>query len=188
MEFLADLWLPIVASAALVFVVSSVIHMVLPVHKGDYGKLPGEDAVLAAMRDAGVTRGTYMFPGCSSMKDLADPVVKERFERGPVGFATVVPNGLPAMGTNLLLWFLLSLLISLLAAYVGHHALPGGAAALSVVRITGTVAIAGHALGALQDSIWKGVPWRITAKFVADGVVYGLVTAATFAWLWPGAA
>jgi len=54
-----------------------------------------------------------------------------------------------------------------------------------VFRVVGTAAILGHAVGSLQDSIWKGVRWGVTAKFVFDGVVYGLVTAGTFAWLWP---
>ena len=35
-----------------------------------------------------------------------------------------------------------------------------------------------------QDSIWKGQGWKITAKFIFDGVVYGLVTAGVFGWLW----
>ena len=51
MAFLADLWLPILLSAVFVFVASSVLHMVLPIHKGDYKKPPGEDAVLESMRD-----------------------------------------------------------------------------------------------------------------------------------------
>lgn len=188
MQFLADLWVPIVVSAVAVFVVSSVIHMVLPIHKGDFGKMAGEDAVLAAMREAGVQRGTYMFPGCTSMKELGEPGMLAKFEQGPVGYLTVVPSGPPAMGGSLLQWFLLTLLIGVLTAYVGFHGIAPGASAGEVVRIAGTVAIAGYALGAVQDSIWKGVPWRISAKFVLDGVVYGLVTAATFAWLWPAAA
>jgi hypothetical protein len=185
--FVADLWLPIVLSAVLVFVVSSVVHMVLPVHRKDHARLPGEEGLLAAMRAAGVTPGTYAFPGCTSMKDMASPETVAKYDQGPVGFMTVRPNGPPAIGPALLKWFLLSLLIGLLGAYAGHHALPHGAAGSAVFRIVGTVAVAGYALGAIQDSIWKGMPWRVSAKFVVDGAVYGVVTAATFAWLWPAA-
>ncbi len=39
----------------------------------------------------------------------------------------------------------------------------------------------------VPDSIWKGVPWMVTFKNVVDGVVYGLVTAGVFGWLWPAA-
>ena len=44
------LWLPILVAAVLVFVASSIIHMFLPYHRTDYGKVPDEDAVMDAMR------------------------------------------------------------------------------------------------------------------------------------------
>src|SRR5262249_47207433 len=57
-----SLWLPILASAALVFVASSVIHMVLGYHHADYGTLPAEDDVQAALRKFSLTPGDYMLP------------------------------------------------------------------------------------------------------------------------------
>ena len=116
MEFLAELWLPIVLGAVFVFVASSVIHMCLPLHKGDYGKLAGEEQVLETMRAAGVAPGTCMFPRPESMKDMATPEVIEKFKRGPVGFLTVVPSGAPGMGKNLIQWFSYSALISVFVA------------------------------------------------------------------------
>ena len=50
MVSLGSLWLPIVLSAVLVFITSSIIHMVLKYHNRDYRKLPNEDAVRAAIR------------------------------------------------------------------------------------------------------------------------------------------
>lgn len=188
MAFLIDLWLPIVVAAVVVFVLSSVIHMVLPIHKGDYGRMPNEDPILDAIRESGVEPGTYSLPGCTSMSELADPEMQAKFERGPVGYVTILAPGLPAIGPRLLQWFALSIGIAVLAAYVGHHTLVSGAEASAVLRVTGCVAVAGFALGAIQDSIWKGVPWRISLKLVADGVVYGLAAGASFAWLWPAAA
>lgn len=183
MQFLADLWLPVVVSAALVFVVSSVMHMALGYHKRDHGRVPDEEAVLAALRAAGLSPGTYTFPACTSMQEMASPETAAKYAKGPVGYLVVRPNGRPAMGAPLLQWFLLSLLIGLLCAYAAHHALGPGARGAEVFRLVGVVALAGYALGTIQDSIWKGLPWGVAAKFVADGVVYGLVTAATFAWL-----
>ncbi len=188
MEFVAGLWLPILLSGVCVFVGSSVLHMALPIHKDDYGKLPDEDGVLETLRTAGLQPGAYMFPKPASMKAMGEPDVIAKFERGPVGSMVVIPSGPPGMGKNLIQWFLHSLLIGLLAAYLAHHTLEAGAAYLSVFRVTGTAAFLGYAVGALPDSIWKGVKWSITAKFVFDGVVYALVTAGTFAWLWPAAA
>ena len=44
MTALSSLWLPILVSAVLVFIASTVIHMVLSFwHRGDYLKMPNED-------------------------------------------------------------------------------------------------------------------------------------------------
>ena len=56
------LWLPIVLSAVIVFVASSIMHMLLPYHRSDYQKLPDEEKLLPALRAAGLKRGLYMFP------------------------------------------------------------------------------------------------------------------------------
>lgn len=187
MEFLAALWLPIVLSAVFVFIVSSVIHMATPLHKNDYGRVTGEEAMLAAMREAGVKPGHYMFPMADSMKEMATPEHIAKMHQGPVGFMTILPSRPINMGPNLILWFLFSLLISVFAAYLADLALPPSAHYLAVFRVAGTVAVLGHALTHIPDSIWKGLSWGITVKFIFSGVIYGLVTAGTFAWLWPAA-
>jgi len=188
MEFLTDLWLPILVSAVFVFIASSILHMVIPIHKGDFRKLPSEEKVLAEMRAQGVQPGEYMFPCAGSMKDMGTPEMIEKYKQGPVGFMTVVPSGPCTMGKSLVQWFLYSLLISIFTAYVASHALAAGADYLAVFRLAGTVAVVAYALSNIPNSIWKGVPWSVTLKFVFDGIVYGLVTAGAFGWLWPQAA
>ncbi len=69
MEFLASLWLPIVLSAIFVFIASSIMHMLLPYHRGDYRKLPDEEKVMAALRGVGLTRGLYIFPFSTAGSD-----------------------------------------------------------------------------------------------------------------------
>jgi hypothetical protein len=182
-----DLLLPIVLSSVLVFVVSSVIHMVLTFHKSDFKKLPAEDAVLQDLRARGIPPGLYVFPCARSMQEMKSPEVLEKRRRGPVGFLTILPSGEASMGASLVQWFLLTLVVGLFAAYVGGLALGPGASVREVLRITSTVAFAGYALGTATDSIWKGVPWAVTLKLAVDGLVYALVTGATFAWLWPDA-
>ena len=59
MVSLANLWLPVLLSAVIVFFASSIIHMVLPYHRSDYKKLPDEDNVRAALRAAGLGRGFF---------------------------------------------------------------------------------------------------------------------------------
>src|SRR5262245_63134718 len=112
------LWLPILLSAVIVFVASSIIHMALPIHKSDYRKLPDEDKVLDALRSAGVTPGRwYIFPFCTH-KEMKSPEVLEKFKRGPVGSLTIRPSGAPAMGKFLGQWFLYCIVVSILVAYL----------------------------------------------------------------------
>ncbi len=188
MAFLTELWLAILLSAVFVFIVSSVIHMVIPFHKGDYKKMKNEDAVLESMRANGVEPGQYMFPCAGSMKAMGTPEMKAKLEKGPVGWLTVLPPGGMNMGKSLAGWFVYSLLVGVLVAYVGWHALGAGAAYLAVFQITGAAAVLGYAIGVFNDSIWKGAPWSTTGKYIIDGVIYALVTAGTFGWLWPSAA
>jgi len=183
-----DLWLPILLSAVFVFIASSILHMVIPIHKGDFKQLPGEEAILETMRGQNIAPGAYMFPFCGSMKDMGSPEMMEKYKRGPVGLMTIRPSGPPAMGASLLIWFIYSILISLFVAYLASLTLDQGAAYGSVFRVAGTAAILGYAFASIPESIWKGQPWSATFKFIFDGVVYGLVTAGTFGWLWPAAA
>jgi uncharacterized protein with PQ loop repeat len=185
MVALTELWLPILLSAVFVFMVSSILHMVIPVHKGDFKKMPGEEKVLAEMRSQNLRPGSYAFPCCESMKDMGSPEMIEKCNLGPVGFMTVIPNGPCNMGKSLLLWFLYSILIGLAVAHAAAVGLGRGAGFAAVFHLTATAALLGYSMGVLPESIWKGQKWSITIKFVCDGVLYGLVTGVTFAWLWP---
>lgn len=187
MPALSDLWLPILLSAVFVFIASSVLHMVLPIHRSDYSKLPGEAAILEAMRGQELKPGGYMFPCAESMKDMASPEMIAKLEAGPVGFMSVIPSGPMRIGKSLTQWFLFSIVISVFVAYVGTFCLPLGADYMTVFRLAGTVAFLGYGVSNATDSIWKGVRWGVTWKFVLDGLVYALVTAGVFGWLWPSA-
>jgi hypothetical protein len=182
---ISALWLPILLSAVIVFVASSIIHMVLPIHKSDYRQLPDEDRVLDALRAAGVTPGpVYHFPHCTH-KEMKSPETVERFKRGPVGLLTVMRSGAPAMGKFLGLWFLYCLVVSVFVAYLTGRTRAPGTEYLEVFRVAGTTAFLGYGLAQVQDSIWKGQPWGVTFKHLLDSLIYGLLTAGTFAWLWP---
>ncbi|HYM35348.1 MAG TPA: hypothetical protein VET48_08135, partial [Steroidobacteraceae bacterium] len=73
MTSLFALWLPILLSAVIVFVVSSIIHMVLPWHKSDYPKLSNEDKVLDALRPLSVPPGDYMMPRPATRQEMSSP-------------------------------------------------------------------------------------------------------------------
>ena len=185
MVSIGALWLPIVVAAVAVFVGSSVIHMVIRWHKSDYAKLPGEDNILAAMRNEGVKPGHYYFPHCVDFKEMNNPDVKERFDKGPVGFMSVLANGLPNMSKGLIQWFIYSLIVGVFVAYVCGIVFGEGAEYMAVFRIAGTVAFLTYAGAEAQQSIWKGQPWGLTLKFTLDSLIYALLTAGVFGWLWP---
>jgi len=185
MVYLTALWLPILVSAVLVFVGSWILHMVLRYHRSDYKRLPSEEKLLEAMRNAGVARGTYAFPYCTGPKEMRSPETVEKYKKGPVGLLTVIPSGAPAMGKYLLTWFIFCLGVSIFVAYITGRALNKGSEYLAVFRIAGTAGFLGYSAGQAVDSIWKGQPWGTTIKHMFDGLVYGLLTAGTFGWLWP---
>jgi len=180
------LWLPILLSAVIVFVASSIMHMVLPYHRSDYKKLPDEDKVVAAMRSAGVSAtGVYMFPHCSH-KDMKSPEMLEKFKQGPVGTVTVFPSGGPVnMPKYLAQWFVFCLLVGVFTAYLTGRTVPSGTVYLAVFRVAGTVAFMAYGVGQLVNGIWMGQPWSVVTKHVFDGLVYSLLLAGTFGWLWP---
>jgi hypothetical protein len=180
-----SLWVPIVLSAVIVFVASTIIHMVLTYHRTDFKKLGKEDEVLEAMRRARVSPGDYMAPCADSPAAMKDPAFVDRMKRGPLLIMTVAPGGQPSMATNLTLWFLYSVLVSLFAGYLASRAVAPGADYLEVFRFVGTSAFMGYSLGLLQNSIWYRRAWGTTLKSVFDGLVYALLTAGTFGWLWP---
>src|SRR5689334_9981899 len=132
-----SLWMPIVVSAVIVFVVSSIIHMATPWHKGDFKKIPNEDGVLGAMRPFNIPPGDYMAPRPASMQDMGSAEFKAKREKGPILIMTILPNGPVSMGANLAGWFLFSVVVSFFTAYVAGVALPKGADYLKVFQIVG---------------------------------------------------
>ena len=181
---LTALWLPILLSAVIIFVASSIMHMALKYHQSDYSQLPDEDKILAALRPANLKRGLYIFPFCTH-KDMKSPALIEKYKQGPVGFLNILPNGPPALPKFLVQWFVYCLVIGFFVAYLTGRTLPPGVDYLVVFRVAGTAAFLAYGLGQLSNGIWKGQRWSATIKEVIDGLIYGLLTAGTFGWLWP---
>jgi hypothetical protein len=179
------LWLPILLSAVIVFVVSSIIHMVLPWHKGDYPRIPNEDQLRNAVRPLAIPPGDYMVPRPATREDMRSPQFAEKMNQGPNMVLTILPNGPWSMKTNLTQWFLYGVVVSVFAAYITGRALPPGSPYLAVFRFVGTTAFVGYSLALWQMAIWYRRSWSITVKATIDGLIYALLTAGTFGWLWP---
>jgi hypothetical protein len=179
------LWLPILLSAVIVFIVSSIIHMLSPWHKGDYPKMQNEDKLMDALRPLNIPPGDYMVPRPSGREEMRAPEFIEKLKKGPVMMLTVFPTGQTSMVMNLVLWFLYSVVIGFFAAYVAGRTLPVGANSLQVFRLTGVTAFMGYSAALWQMSIWYRRAWSITIKATVDGLIYAILTAYIFVWLWP---
>ena len=179
------LWLPVLLSSVLVFVASSLIHMASPWHKNEYPAAPNEDKVMDALRPLAMPPGDYMVPRASGMQEMRSPAFAEKMNKGPVLVLTVMPNGPMPMGKSLALWFVYSAVVGVFAAYVAGRALPVGAPYLRVFQFAGVAAFLGYSLALWQMSIWYRRAWSTTFKATADGLIYALLTAGMFGWLWP---
>jgi hypothetical protein len=182
---LGALWLPIMLSAVLVFLTSFVVHMVLRYHASDYTKLPNEDAVRAAIRSGSPKPAQYIIPYCPNPKDMQSPEMQQKFTEGPIAVLNLKAAGPPSMGPQLGQWFVFNLVISFFIAYLAAHTIAPGTPYLEVFRVVGTVGFLAYAAGTVPAAIWMGKPWSVALKEVFDGLLYGLVTAGTFGWLWP---
>ena len=185
MTELSALWLPILLSTIVVFVLSSLIHMVAPWHKGDYSKVSNEDKLMDALRQFAIPAGDYIVPRPSNRQEMQSPEFAEKLKKGPVMVLTIWPGGSASMARNLVLWFVYSAVVGIFAAYVTSRALPVGSVYLRVFRFIGTTAFMGYSLALWQMSIWYRRKWSTTIKASIDGLIYALFTAGVFGWLWP---
>lgn len=185
MTSLSTLWLPILLSAVLVFIASSLIHMLTPWHKSDYLTVPREDDALNALRPLAIPPGDYMMPRPSTAAPFGSPEFTERANRGPVMVLTVLPNGVTPMGGLLVKWFVYLVVVALFAGYIASRALPPGADYLAVFRFVGATAFLGLAMALWQMAIWYRRSMGTTVRATIDGLIYAGLMAGTFGWLWP---
>lgn len=187
MVSLAALWLPILLSAVFIFIASSIVHMAMPYHRNDYTEVPGEADVREGLRAAKIPPGEYVVPRANSSAEMRSPEYQAKLEEGPVFFMTVLPNGPMAMGASLVQWFVYCLVVGAATAYVVGLSLGPGTEYTVVFHYTAWVAFLSYTMALWQISIWYKRKWSTTIKFVFDGLIYALLTAGTFGWLWPAA-
>ncbi len=184
MVSITSLWLPILCSAVGVWVAAFVLWVVSPHHKSDFAPVSDEEAARSAL--SGLAPGQYMIPYAKDHGSLKDAEFVKKLEQGPAGYLTVIPSGPPNMNKPLALSLVYYVVVGLVVAYVCGRTLAPGADYLAVFRIAGVVAWAAHGLAVIPDGVWFGRPWSSVAKMLFDALVYALVTAGFFGWLWPG--
>jgi hypothetical protein len=97
----------------------------------------------------------------------------------------VVPSGPFNMGRSLGLWTVYLVVVGIFVAYVTGRHLEPGTHYLGVFRLAGTVAFLAYSGSQLPSAIWWGKPLNVALKETADGLLYALLTAGAFGWLWP---
>ncbi len=181
---LASLWLPVLLSAIVVFLASWMVHMLLPHHRVDYLKLPQEDAVLDALRALDIPSGQYLAPFVTTAAQMKEPAYVEKRKRGAI-FLTLMAGPDPGMGKPLLQWFIYLLVISLTVAFLAGEVIGAGAPYPAVFKFVCVAALLAYVLGHPHQSIWFRQSWRATCNYAVDGLIYSLLTAGVFGWLWP---
>jgi hypothetical protein len=159
--------------------------MALPHHKSDTTRLPDEAAAIEALGKQDLAPGLYRFPWANSMAEMKDPAFVAKLNKGPVGMLTVWPKGPFNMGRQLGLWTAYIVVMGVFVAYLTGRVLEPGAHYLEVFRIAGTAAFLGYSGSQLPSAIWWGKPLAVAFKEIVDGLLYALVTAGAFGWLWP---
>lgn len=182
--FMSLIW-PILLSAVIVFVASSIIHMLSPWHKSDYPALPNEDAFRKVFSPLNVPPGDYFVPRPESRTAMKDPAFIAKVTEGPRVIMTVLPNGMGSMAKPLAGWFVYCIVVNIVASHVAATVLAPGTTYALVFHTVGLTAFAGYALALWQARIWFGRSWSMTIKSTVDGLIYASLTAGTFGWLWP---
>jgi hypothetical protein len=182
---LAQLWLPILVSAVIVFFASFLAWTVLPHHKRDVRALPDEQALTDHLKQLDLAPGTYMWPNCQAAGDMKSEEFKARFAAGPWGTINVLGRR-PSVARNLVLVFVFYVVVSVFVAYITSLARAAGAEFLPVFRVAGAVGVLAYCAGSIPNAIFFGKPGRFVLTDFLDGVAYGLLTGATFGVLWPG--
>ena len=184
MDLLLPLWLPILLSAAVVWIVSTIFGMPFLHHKNDFIGLPDEDAFMDYIRKSGIKPGNYLFPDFRSREAMESEKVGKALQEGPIGHLSVWQPPL-SMGGKLAATFIVYLVVSTLIAYHASVALPKTAEFAKVFQVVGTAGILAYSFSFIPSAIWFGAYKRTIVAGIIDGIVFGAITGAIFAWRWP---
>jgi len=183
MEFLIDLWLPILINTFVLFFASAAAWMILPHHFNDKKKLKDENEVMGMVKDLNIPPGNYMFPYPASKQERGSADFREKYDAGPVGCLDVYPK--TDMKINMIQTVIFFFITTTVIGYLTHFTCPPGGAGvdfLKVFRVAGTIGILTHASSGVLNNIWFK---RRSITDIIDGVVFGLILGLVFAALWP---
>lgn len=183
MEFLADIWVPILVGTFVLFICSFLAWAILPHHFNDHAAIPDEDAFLKFLRSQNIPSGNYIFPRPDKASEQHSKDNMQRYSEGPRGLLDVyeMPN-MPLNMAKTICYFLVTVLT---IGYITHVACPPTVETtdfMRVFRIAGTIGILTYASSNVLHRVW--FKKRIWTE-ILDGIVYGMVLGLIFASLWP---
>jgi len=208
MAFLTNLWLPILLSGVAVWFASALAWMAIGHHKKDRDPIPGasgphggEQELMDTITRLNLAPGNYGFPDFNQLDHLPRKERMEKlkalYDRRPYG--TLRVWGEMNMGVNMLLTFLFYLFTSAVIAYLGWATLPHGAMhydaaknvsatyfpTANVFQVIGTASILAYCFASFPGDVWFQKKKRAMLMDAIDGLIFGLITAAIFAYFWP---
>lgn len=182
---LMQLWLPILLSGIFCWFASALIHMLIKYHNFDYKKLSNEEQVGDALREGNPKPGLYHMPHCTDMKEMNNETMQAKFKKGPIAMISVFENGMPPMGKLLAQQLAFFLGGCFLIAYVATLSVTPSVEFIVVFRFIMIISFITFGYGLIPESIWMGRPWATCLRYLLDALIYAVIVAATFAWLWP---
>ena len=182
MGFVVDLWLPILIATVVLWLMSFLFWAVVPHHFGDRKQVADEDALMEYIRQANIAPGNYFFPYAATSKTQNSKEYAEKYTNGPRGTLNVY--AMPNMGRNMGLTILYFFVTIFTIAYIVHLVCPLGTESMRVFRIAGTIGVLNYASTGILNRIWFTERMWTT---ILDGIAYGLVLGAIFAFMWPAA-
>ena len=148
-----------VAGGLIVFAWSALLHIATPLGMAGISVLPGEEAVLGALRANVREDGFYFFPAAGMSPDMSEAEHEawaERMRTGPTGIMVVHPQGAePMMARQLVLELVSDILAALLVAFGLAHVLAPYGRRVLLVALAGVFA---WLVVSASYWIWYGFP------------------------------
>jgi len=181
---LPALWLPILLSAVIVMIGSSVVWMALKYENAEWKPIPGEDQLREVVRKLNLPApGQYIFP--HMMGEGGGEAAMKKMEEGPNGILLLRPAAKFSMTPMLVKSFVYYVVVSIFVGYVATHAVGAGTEYLKVFQVAGASAFMAYGLALVPEAIWFGRTWKSVFKTMFSALIYACLTAGTFGWLWP---
>ena len=132
-----------IVAGVVVFVWGAVSHMLLPTGSMGLQVLPGEDAVIAALRQNVTAPGVYFFPGADMSRKMTpeeERVWTAKLTQGPVGLLVYRTTGSPLSARQLVIELLSNIAAAIVAAIVLSRTVAGYGARVVITTLLGLFA------------------------------------------------